>query len=77
MPAHKQAHSLRAKLQSLAVGDVVFFADATPADGKASSLERQIKTAQPRLGMRFTTGRCDVVTAQHQLEHALRVERVE
>jgi hypothetical protein len=72
----KSRHGIRAKLDAIAVGQVVYLPHEHIAGGP-SSLERNVKTQQGFIPARFKTSRCDVVTAAHELETVLRIERVE
>ena len=78
MSAH--AFSLASKMATLDVGDVIFLPDdAPPADRKPTRIERQVydRASKSTLlaGRKFTTMRCDTITAAHVLVHTLRVER--
>jgi len=72
----KSRHGIRAKLDAIAVGQVVYMPHEHTSGGP-SSLERNVKTQQGYIPARFKTSRCDVVTADHRIEHVLRIERVE
>jgi hypothetical protein len=76
MPNPKSRHGIRAKLDAIAVGQVVYLPHEHTKDGP-SSLERNVKTQQGFIPARFKTSRCDVVTADHKLETVLRIERIE
>lgn len=76
MPNPKSRHGIRAKLDAIAVGQVIYLPhEHTP--GGPSSLERNVKTQQGFIPAKFKTSRCDVVTADHKLETVLRIERIE
>jgi hypothetical protein len=75
----KPAFSLRTKLHTLDVGDIVIFPDDAPMM-TATNMERQIRNVickSPTLAARkFRTARCDTVIAR-TLMPTLLVERLE